>query len=366
MEACSPGVGNHSRKGKTENNPNNERKKQYKEFNRIMRVGKNIKKDNKGMYALDEIKISYAEAVRAGPIQKPQEIQADPKSKIKITTRFEPERIKDIKLKTSHNGPEEDESRTINEPRCLEKSKSRTINGPRCPEDSKSRTINGPRSPRSNCRALNESLISNCRTVKTQGPIPDGRTLNQEVIRNEEAKRPENWKSVKVERKQVRENRSMQTQERKKKIEVRVKFKPRWIVDLENIKVKESFRTTDKSIKEQTQERKKKIKVKTKFKPKWIEDLKVKMLENNRRVIPKDRIIRTQDSIPYNRINQQRNRDKKENEIKRDGDGRREEYKNREVSNSLIVNGKTRKRKEKVRRLLRVTHKHNPRISKYK
>ena len=154
----------------------------------------------------------------------------------------------------------------------------------------------------------------------------------------------------------------MQTQERKKKIEVRVKFKPRWIVDLENIKVKESFRTTDKSIKEQTQERKKKIKVKTKFKPKWIENLKVKMIENNRRVIPKDRIIRTQDSIPYNRINQQRNRDKKENEIKRDGDGRREEYKNREVSNSLIVNGKTRKRKEKVRRLLRVTHKHNPRI----
>ena len=154
----------------------------------------------------------------------------------------------------------------------------------------------------------------------------------------------------------------MQTQERKKKIEVRVKFKPRWIVDLENIRVKESFRTTDKSIKEQTQERKKKIKVKTKFKPKWIEDLKVKMIENNRRVIPKDRIIRTQDSIPYNRINQQRNRDKKENEIKRDGDGRREEYKNREVSNSLIVNGKTRKRKGKVRRLLRVTHKHNPRI----
>ena len=50
MEACSPGVGNHSRKEKTENNPNTERKKQYREFNRIMRVGKNIKKDNKGMY----------------------------------------------------------------------------------------------------------------------------------------------------------------------------------------------------------------------------------------------------------------------------------------------------------------------------
>ena len=152
------------------------------------------------MYALDEIKISYAEAVRAGPIQKPQEIQADPKSR----TINRPK------------SPEDSKSRTIDGPRSPI-SNCRTINGPRCPEDSKSRTINGPRSPISNCRALNESLISNCRTVKTQGPIPDGRTLNKEVIRNEEAKRPENWKSVKVERKQVRENRTMQTQKEKRK-----------------------------------------------------------------------------------------------------------------------------------------------------
>ena len=72
-----------------------------------MKVGKNIKKENKGMYALDEIKISYAEAVRAGSIQMPQEIQTDSKSKIKVTTRFEPKWIKDLKLETSHSEPKD-------------------------------------------------------------------------------------------------------------------------------------------------------------------------------------------------------------------------------------------------------------------
>ena len=76
MEACSPGVGNHSRRERTGNNPDTERKKQKRKFNRLiheliigckklndMIAGKGIKKENGGMYALDEIKISYAEAV---------------------------------------------------------------------------------------------------------------------------------------------------------------------------------------------------------------------------------------------------------------------------------------------------------------
>ena len=67
MEAFSPGVGNHSRKEKTGNTPSTERKRHNREFNRVMKVGKNIKKENKGMYALDEIKLSYAEAVQVDP-----------------------------------------------------------------------------------------------------------------------------------------------------------------------------------------------------------------------------------------------------------------------------------------------------------
>ena len=71
MEACSPGVGNHSRGERTENNPDIERKKQKRIFNRLIHElllyykklknidvmnGKGIDK-NGGMYALDEIKI---------------------------------------------------------------------------------------------------------------------------------------------------------------------------------------------------------------------------------------------------------------------------------------------------------------------
>ena len=36
MEACSPGVGNHSRGERTENNPDIERKKQKRIFNRLI------------------------------------------------------------------------------------------------------------------------------------------------------------------------------------------------------------------------------------------------------------------------------------------------------------------------------------------
>ena len=82
MEACSPGVGNHSRRERTEDIPDIERKKQKRIFNRLIHEqliyckklknidaidGKGIDK-NGGKYALDEIKISYAEAVKAGPI----------------------------------------------------------------------------------------------------------------------------------------------------------------------------------------------------------------------------------------------------------------------------------------------------------
>ena len=83
MEAFSPGVGNHSRRERTGNNPDIERKKQKRIFNRLIHEliihckklkdidmidGKGIEKKNGGMYALDEIKITYAEAVQAGPI----------------------------------------------------------------------------------------------------------------------------------------------------------------------------------------------------------------------------------------------------------------------------------------------------------
>ena len=72
MEAFSPGVGNHSRRENTWNTPSTERKRYNREFNRVMKVGNNIKKENKGMYALDEIKLSYAETVQIGCVKEPQ------------------------------------------------------------------------------------------------------------------------------------------------------------------------------------------------------------------------------------------------------------------------------------------------------
>ena len=73
MEAVSPGgVGNHSRRESTWNIPSTEIKRNKREFNRVMKVGNNIKKENKGMYALDAIKLSYAEAVQIGCVKEPQ------------------------------------------------------------------------------------------------------------------------------------------------------------------------------------------------------------------------------------------------------------------------------------------------------
>ena len=102
MEACSPGVGNHSRGERMEDNPDMERKKQKRIFNRLVHglvtycnkyyadgmVKEGIKKGpfeppeyNKGMYALDEIKISYAEAVKAGPIPSSSKEQKNKKNR---------------------------------------------------------------------------------------------------------------------------------------------------------------------------------------------------------------------------------------------------------------------------------------------
>ena len=73
MEAVSPGgVGNHSRRESIWNIPNTEIKKNKRKFNKAMRVGNNIKKDKKGMYALDVIKLTYAEVVKMQCVKEPQ------------------------------------------------------------------------------------------------------------------------------------------------------------------------------------------------------------------------------------------------------------------------------------------------------
>ena len=109
MEAFSPGVGNHSRKEKTGNTPSTERKKHNREFNRVMKVGKNIKKENKGMYALDEIKLSYAEAVQIDP--KPSNLskqRSNDTCSVKVKSKFNPRLITNITPSPILN------SRTIN------------------------------------------------------------------------------------------------------------------------------------------------------------------------------------------------------------------------------------------------------------
>ena len=244
-----------------------------------MIAGKGIKKENGGMYALDEIKISYAEIVRVGPIpsslneqKSTKDISTGPtspysqtykcskwcgnlhvntksltsnseilnqspivNSKIKVTTRFEPKWIKDLKLETPHSEPKDSrcegviipikpwnkkikvkvdhvpktiEDWTINGPRCPENSKSRTANGPRYPEDSKSRTVNGPRclvSDKSRTRARIDrpigmedgqsnqynlrsrsrgNMLQNGRTMEIQNPISNCRFLDKSPILN--------------------------------------------------------------------------------------------------------------------------------------------------------------------------------------
>ena len=73
---------------------------------------------------------------------------------------------------------------------------------------------------------------------------------------------------------------AIQTQERKKKIEVKTKCKPKWIEDLKNNRLDRGQIPNGGTT--QTQERKKKIEVKTKFKPKWIEDLEKRSRSNGR------------------------------------------------------------------------------------
>ena len=58
------GVGNHSRRESIWNIPNTEIKKNKRKFNKAMKVGNSIKNDNKGMYALDIIELTYAEVVQ--------------------------------------------------------------------------------------------------------------------------------------------------------------------------------------------------------------------------------------------------------------------------------------------------------------
>ena len=72
MEAVSPGVGNHSRRESTWNIPNTEIKKNKRKFNKAMKVGNSIKKDNKGMYALDVIELTYVEVVQLQCVKEPQ------------------------------------------------------------------------------------------------------------------------------------------------------------------------------------------------------------------------------------------------------------------------------------------------------
>ena len=177
MEAFSPGVGNHSRKEKTGNNPNTERKKQNREFNRVMKVGRNIKKENKGMYALDEIKISYAEIVRVGPIP---------------SSLNEQKSTKDIST--------------------------------------------GPTSPYSQtyicskwCRNLNPNERNkdqnNSRAINTQSLISNSKTLNQSPIVNSDngLGGPYNMRSRIIPNSRIKD-----------KVRVMTRFKPKWIIDLKS------------------------------------------------------------------------------------------------------------------------------------
>ena len=73
MAAESPGgVGNHSRRESIWNIPNTEIKKNKRKFNKAMKVGNSIKNDNKGMYALDVIELTYAEVVQMQCVKEPQ------------------------------------------------------------------------------------------------------------------------------------------------------------------------------------------------------------------------------------------------------------------------------------------------------
>ena len=167
MEACSPGVGNHSRRERTGNNPDIERKKQKRIFNRLIHEliihckklrdidmidGKGIDK-NGGMYALDEIKISYAEAVKAGPIPSSSKEQKNKKTGSK-------------------------DNRTRDKTRVAKKTRPKWINDlkPETSIDPKSNGYNTRIDPKSNSKP-DESLILNGRTIKTQSPISNGKRL---------------------------------------------------------------------------------------------------------------------------------------------------------------------------------------------
>ena len=203
MEACSPGVGNHSRRERTGNNPDIERKKQKRIFNRLIHEliiyckklkdidmidGKGIEKKNGGMYALDEIKISYAEAVQAGPIpsslNEQKSNQTSPilncrtgnkidhksnklperspilncrtkkmtdskdnriKDKVRVMTRFKPKWIIDLKLETSHTGSKDSgwEKAIMPSKPCKRKIKIKTDHVPKTIENL---VVNGPKS----------------------------------------------------------------------------------------------------------------------------------------------------------------------------------------------------------------------------
>ena len=44
--------------------PSTEIKRNRRKFNKVMKVGNSIKKENKGMYALDAIELSHAEMIQ--------------------------------------------------------------------------------------------------------------------------------------------------------------------------------------------------------------------------------------------------------------------------------------------------------------
>ena len=65
MAAESPGgVGNYSLRESIWNIPNTEIKENKRKFNKAMRAGNGIKRDNRGMYALDVIELTYADVVQ--------------------------------------------------------------------------------------------------------------------------------------------------------------------------------------------------------------------------------------------------------------------------------------------------------------
>ena len=80
-----------------------------------------------------------------------------------------------------------------------------------------------------------ESLILNCKTIKTQNPISNGRVLNYDAIENESEDRKRKEKTQLQEGKEKAKQNKSDGKVEKKLITVSSKHKPRMITDIEGI-----------------------------------------------------------------------------------------------------------------------------------